>query len=58
MNKKAYQQPQLHCVNIRVENLLQASVSGVSSNVGFSDKVLGGSGSARSRGFDDWDDEE
>jgi hypothetical protein len=58
MNKKAYQQPQLHSVNIRVENLMgSTSITRLSSNAGFNENISGGSGDARSRGYDDdWDD--
>ena len=61
MNKKAYQQPQLHCVNIRVENcLLAGSASKVAGNAEFKENISAGSGEARSRSFDDddWFDEE
>lgn len=57
MNKKQYQQPQLHVVNIIIENLLGGSVRNVKSNVsmGYGGR---GSGSARGRESADWADDE
>ena len=60
MNKKPYQQPQLHCVNIRFENSLLANSFKVAGNAGFNEDIAGGNDYARSRSFDDddWFDEE
>ena len=35
-----------------------SEVNSVGGNAGFNSKVSAGSGTARSRSFDDWDDEE
>ena len=39
-------------------NILGTSLGSVGGNAGFNSKVSAGSGTARSRSFDDWDDEE
>lgn len=60
MNKKAYQQPQLHTVNVHIENLLlEASpVTGVKSGGLFNSEVGGGNTAARGRYYEsDWDDD-
>ena len=60
MNKKAYQQPQLHTVNVHIENpLLEASpVTRVTSGDLFNSKVEGGSTAARGRYYEsDWDED-
>ena len=59
MNKKAYQQPRLHTVNIKQQLLLQNSIQSVSSNAGVG-YGGGGSGPARARSVsdEDWEDEE
>ena len=58
--KKIYKKPAMKAVAIRQRcAILQASaVSTVGGNAGFNTTVSGGSGSARSRSFDDWDEEE
>ena len=38
--------------------LTGSEVNSVGGNAGFNSKVSAGSGTARSRSFDDWDDEE
>ena len=58
MNKKAYQQPRLHTVNIEQQPLLQDSITSVSGNAGLNSSISAGSGPARSRSYSDWDDEE
>ena len=59
MNKKQYQQPQLHVVNIIIENLLQAdSFRKVKGNAGLNYGGAGGSESARGRESADWADDE
>ena len=55
MNKKAYQQPRLHTVNIEQQPLLITSVGG---NANLNSSISAGSGPARSRSYSDWDDEE
>ncbi|MBP5337753.1 MAG: hypothetical protein J6Z14_00395 [Prevotella sp.] len=60
MNKKHYQHPTLHIVNIHIENLLQSGspAKSVAGNAGFNSSISGGNSEARSRGFDDdWDEE-
>ena len=63
MNKKAYQKPAMQAVNINMSHQLLAG-SSVSSLGGNSGMKLGGASSnatdpsARSRGGDDWDDED
>jgi len=59
--KKNYQKPAMQAVTIRQKCAILASASEVNSvggNAGFNSKVSAGSGTARSRSFDDWDDEE
>ena len=59
MNKKEYQKPVMQVVKINVsQQLLVDSVHSVGGNAGFNPEISGGSGVARSRSFDDWDDEE
>ncbi len=59
MNKKQYLQPQLHAVNINIENnLLSGSVSKVNSNAGMQYGGAGGGKVARGREASDWFDEE
>ena len=57
MNKKAYQQPRLHTVNIEQLPLLQDSITSVGGNAGLNPRISGGNGPARGRSYDDWDDE-
>ena len=60
MNKKAYQQPQLHAVNVHIENLLTVNspVTGVKSGGLFEPEVRGGSTAARGRYYEsDWDED-
>ena len=60
MNKKAYQQPQLHAVNVHIENLLNETspVKDVESFGLFDSKVGGGSTAARGRYYEsDWDED-
>ena len=52
--KKLYEAPNLTVVNIQVENLL-GTASNVDGNV-FNGSIKAGSGPARSRDYDDWDD--
>ena len=62
MNKKTYQQPQLHIVRIHQAQIICASpVTTVSSNLTGDDAIDyggGGSGPARARSIDsdDWDE--
>ena len=59
MNKKTYQQPQLHTVNVHIENLLNVTspVTDVNSGGLFNSKVGGGSTAARSRDYEiDWEE--
>ena len=56
MNKKAYQQPWLHTVNIEQQPLLQ--ITSVGGNANLNSSISAGSGPARSRSYSDWDDEE
>ncbi len=60
MNKKEYQKPVMQVVKINASHQLlqQSGVDSVAGNAGFNAKVSGGSGTARSRSFDDYDDEE
>ena len=59
MNKKQYQQPKLHVVNIINDNLLlDGSVKSVRSNAGLNYGGAGGSESARGRESADWADDE
>ena len=59
--KKNYQKPAIQSVTISIQSLLTDSnpVHSVSSGGVFSNTSApeGGSGDARSRGFDDWGDE-
>ena len=60
MNKKAYQQPQLHTVNVHIENLLTVTspVTRVTSGDLFEPEVRGGSTAARGRYYEsDWDED-
>ena len=60
MNKKAYQQPQLHTVNVHIENLLNETspVTRVTSGGLFNSEVRGGSTAARGRYYEsDWDED-
>ena len=60
MNKKAYQQPQLHTVNVHIENLLNVTspVTDVNSGGLFNPEVEGGSTAARGRYYEsDWDED-
>ena len=43
MNKKAYQQPRLHTVNIEQQPLLQDSITSVSGNAGLKSSISAGS---------------
>ncbi|MBQ3942377.1 MAG: hypothetical protein II676_05940 [Bacteroidales bacterium] len=58
--KKIYQKPAMQAVAIRQKCaiLTGSEVNSVGGNAGFNSKVSAGSGTARSRSFDDWDDEE
>lgn len=65
MNKKAYQQPRLHIVNLQSRPLLQSASQGrtITSNVGLHGEgeggtITGSSGAGRSRQYDCWEDEE
>lgn len=59
MNKKQYQLPLLHVVNIIIENLLlDGSVRRVQGNAGLNYRGGGGSESARGRESADWADDE
>ena len=59
MNKKAYQKPAMQVVKIQHKcNILSGSpVTGTTNNVNMN-YGGGNSGTARSRSFGDWDDEE
>ena len=60
MNKKAYQQPQLHTVNVHIENLLldASPVTDIESGGLLNPKVGGGSTAARGRYYEsDWDED-
>ncbi len=56
MNKKAYQQPALHIMEVHIGNLLQAQ--SVQSNVGLKMGQQGSSTAARGRQTSDWFDED
>ena len=58
--KRVYMKPAMQVVMVSCKSgLLQTSSAGkADSNVGFKDKVLPGSGNARSRGFSGWDAED
>ena len=58
MNKKAYQQPRLHTVNIEQQPLLQDSITRVYGNADLNPRISGSNGPARGRSYSDWDDEE
>lgn len=63
MNKKAYQKPAMQVVKIQHKcNILSGSpVTGLGTNLTDDDAINyggGNSGTARSRSFGDWDDEE
>ena len=55
--KKNYQKPQMEAVNVNMSSQILAG-SGVSSVAGgvFNENISGGSGTARSRYLDDWDE--
>ena len=55
MNRKEYEKPAMRVVTLRHTGMLMTSLTGINSNtdLGYGG---GGNGSARSRGFDDWDD--
>ena len=55
--KKNYQKPQMEAVNVNMSSQILTG-SGVSSVAGgvFDGTVSGGSGTARSRYLDDWDE--
>lgn len=57
MNKKQYQQPTLHIVNLKIENLMSAITTSVGGNV-FSGSIKAGNVAARGRDFDGWDDDD
>lgn len=59
MNKKQYQQPTLHIVNVKIENLMGANPGSltVGGNV-FSGSIKAGNVAARGRDFDGWDDDD
>lgn len=57
MKKQAYQQPQLHIVDIHMESLLQ-TVSGVNNEVGITLSKTGGSGPSRGRESSGWSDDD
>jgi hypothetical protein len=56
MNKKQYQQPTLHIVNVKIENLM-GDLTSVGGNV-FSGSIKAGNVAARGRDFDGWDDDD
>ena len=56
MNKKVYQQPELHIMDVHAESLLQAQ--SVQSNVGLKMGQQGSSTAARGRQTSDWFDED
>ena len=55
MNRKDYQKPAMRVVTLRHTGILMTSLTGINSDTGLG-YGGGGNGSARSRGFDDWDD--
>lgn len=58
MNKKAYQKPAMQVVKINSrQRLLSGSLTGTTNNANMT-YGGGNSGVARSRSFNDWDDEE
>ena len=57
MNKKEYQKPAMQVVKMQAATILAGSVNSVNSNASLNYKG-GGSGPARGRGVDNWDDEE
>ena len=57
--KRIYQKPAMQVVRMKQKcSILAGSLRSVGGNAGFNSKVSGGNGPARSRQFDDWDDEE
>ncbi|MCR4959259.1 MAG: hypothetical protein K6B13_11765 [Prevotella sp.] len=61
MNKKQYQQPTLHIVNVKIENLMAHPTSRTATTVGgnvFNSNITGGNVAARGRDFDGWDDDD
>jgi hypothetical protein len=60
--KKDYLKPVMQAVNISIRHQILAGspypVSRVSGNAEFNENITGGSGNARSRNFNDWNDEE
>ena len=58
MNKKEYMKPQMQAVTINIRHqLLNTSVNNVAGNASLN-YGGGNCGVARSRSFDDWDDDE
>ena len=56
--KRQYQEPNVTVVNVHVEqNLLAGSVTSLSTNDTGLKLGGGGSGDARSRDYDDWDED-
>ena len=65
MNKKVYQQPRLHIVNLQIQHLLQSASEGrtITSNTdlhgeGEGGTITGSTGTGRSRQYDCWGEEE
>ena len=62
MNKKVYQKPTMQVVAVKAQQHLLNNTVGAVKTVNasgiFEPEISGGSGTARSRGCDDWDDEE
>ena len=63
--KKLYQKPEIQVVRINHSVQLLAGsekytggAKGLSNNAGFDKTITGSNGGGRSRGWDDWDDEE
>ena len=59
--KKNYQKPQIEVVTVNLCQPLagsKTSIDSVESDGIFSGTISGGSGGGRSRGADDWDDED
>ena len=58
MNKKEYMKPALQVVTINIRHqLLNTSLTGTTNNASLN-YGGGGSGPARSRSFDDWDEDD
>lgn len=55
--KKSYQKLTMWVISIQHSDIICASVNSSVNNVGLNEEIIGGSGTARSRDFNVWDDE-